>query len=181
MIFEEVWEFTKDIGSEAAFSEEEARALHRICTTLSPYSTILEVGCEYGRSTSVLAQMAKALKARLYLVDPFIAKESFLPCMRMLQKIGHPFTLFKGKTEVLPTVPPLHLLHIDGDHSTVGIGMDCFRLLPHVAIGGHACFHDCGRNSLPTVWPVVDSYTRNEKWQVVETAGTLHIVTRVKE
>ena len=179
MTFDEAWAYTSTISSETAFSEQEGRALFTTVLTGLPHASIIvEVGCEYGRSTSLLAQAAKADQHRLILIEPAPKPE----LLAMLNHIGVFYTLHAMKTEhvsddLLPLV--LNLVHIDGDHSARALQIDCARLLPKLARGGIACFHDYGRPSLPDVEQVVDRYTASEEiWQRIGIFGTLRVLRK---
>src|SRR5947207_6852288 len=112
MTFDEAWAYTSTISSETAFSEQEGRALFTtVLTGLARASTIVEVGCEYGRSTSLLAQAVKADQHRLILIESAPKPE----LLQMLNHIGVLYTLHAMKTEhvsddLLPS--GLNLVHI---------------------------------------------------------------------
>lgn len=179
--FDEVYKLTDTISSETAFSKEESFAFYMALAGLDPGSTILEVGCEFGRSTSILAQMAVAEGHRLVLIEPIVRPE----LIAMLAALRVCYTLHAMPTDAttydeLPYV--VDFLHIDGDHSRDAVQLDCEKLLPLVVPGGLACFHDYGRESLPEVKPAVDAALAlnvdGEVWEQAGMVGTLKIVVR---
>jgi len=177
--FAEVMKLTRTVSSETYFDEEACRALYDTVMKLPLQSTIVEVGVEYGCSTSILAQVSKENGHKLHLIDPFTRKEAAPVFLTMMLSIGGPFNLHVMRTEDID--PPdflIDLLHIDGDHMRESVMIDCQRLVPLVYRGGYACFHDYARPSLPDVKLVVDEYTKNEGWEEVGTFGTLHVVRR---
>ena len=186
MTFDQVMKLTSTVSSETAFNGEACWALYDTVMKLPRHSTIVEVGVEHGRSTSILAQVSNEIGHGLYLIDPFINKAVAPGFLTMMLEIGAPFHLYVMRTKDIidPFIndrPPdfrIGLLHIDGDHMRGNVVIDCQILLSLVARGGYACFHDYGRPSLPDVKPVVDAYTKNERWEEVGTFGTLHIVKR---
>ena len=175
--FDEVMAFTRTVSSNAAYEDAECCALWDALRHLEPHSTVVEIGVECGRSTSVIAQVAMEQCFNLHLVDPFLTYggrplQEFLDWMRPL---GCPFTLHVMKTEDAASRLPewFHFLHIDGDHSTEGVTTDCERLLPTLLPGGILAVHDYGRDSLPTVKPVIDKYVRG--WEMLKHVGSLGV------
>jgi len=180
LTFELALELTDTIGGRAAYEIEALRGLWTALSLLESMSTIVEVGCEYGRSTSLIAQVAKEQRHRLILVDPFVDKTSGPRLMEMLLNVGYPFSLYCMSTldaGLLGLLPyELDFVHVDGDHSTDGIQVDCAWLLPRLNSGGVAVFHDYGHDSLPDVKPVVDEFTRG--WEVIGTWHTCHVLRK---
>lgn len=181
--YEQVMEFTSGVSAPAAFEDPCCRLMYDTVASLPPHSAIIEVGVEYGRSTSILAQVAKDQKHALVLVDPFVDPLSVSSAMEMLSRVGLPFLLFKMTTRQansmgLAPAPGISLLHIDGSHTQEDLTYDCELLLPSVIPGGYACFHDYGRDSLPDVYLVVNSYMTPDKWECIRVANTLGVWRR---
>lgn len=178
--FEQVMELTSQVSAPAAFEEPCCRLMYDTVASLQPGSTIVEVGVEYGRSTSILAQVAKDQGHRLILIDPFVDPLSGVKAMEMLVRVGCEFTLHKMPTMSLEgrAMQHTHLLHIDGDHTREGLSDDCDYWLPWVVKGGFACYHDFGRDSLPDVYPVVNQYMTADMWEPVAVANTLGVWRR---
>lgn len=177
--YEQVMKVTADVSAPAAFEEPCCRLMYDTVSSLQPGSTIVEVGVEYGRSTSILAQVAKDQDHRLILIDPFVDPLSGVKAMEMLCRIGCEFTLHKMPTAHLgQRYDGVHLVHIDGDHTREGITLDCNYWLPWLHVRGYACFHDYARDSLPEVMPTVDSYVRNDAWEEIGHANTLLVMRR---
>lgn len=175
--FDDIWEYTQHVSSETAFSRAECEALYDTVQRLRPGSLVCEVGCEFGRSTSVLAQSCLGPNHWLVLIEPRPKPE----LMRMLDDLGVIYTLHVMPTVMIPEVAlpdSIDLVHIDGDHSERAVAVDCMRLLPRVRLGGYACFHDYGRDSLPDVKWTVDRYTPPADWSLVGTHETLRILKR---
>ena len=188
MQFEDIWPLTNSTGSVASFSEAECRALFDAVSQLPPHSHLVEVGCEYGRSTSVLAQVAKEKQHMLTLIDPFLTYRERVPgpieaTMGMLHQVDIPFTLHHMTSErafemqgVLPKM--IDLLHIDGDHTAAGVLLDCKMWFKCVVGWGFVCFHDYGRPTLADIKTTVDQQMDTGRWKVVGTFDTLHIVRK---
>lgn len=186
MNFEDVYKLTDTISSETAYSREESEALFNVLDLIPPESTIIEVGCEFGRSTSILAQVAVERNHKLILIDPFITGgHPWARCMNMLLTVRPKFTLHCMKTnEVNPELLPrdVGLIHIDGDHTLMGVYRDINCLAWRVKSGGFACFHDYGRESLPDVKLAISKYLytafAESSITKTNTVGTLHIARR---
>jgi len=179
MTFEAALKLTDGIGGRAAYEIEALRGLWTALTMLRPSSNILEIGCEYGRSTSMIAQVAKEQGHRLHLIDPFVEPAIGARMMQTMLEIGHPFTLHvKRHNQVLVGDLPaqLDMVHIDADHTKPSITWDCTVALPQLRKGGIAVFHDYSHDSLPAVKPTVDLFTKN--WEVIGTWHTCHVVKK---
>lgn len=186
MTFDQVWEYTKNISSETAFSRVEGEALFDTLIRLEEGSRVVEVGCEFGRSTSIIAQVVKENGHDLTLIDPFISSVDQRPMTQfasMLEYFKIPFTLHCMTTEQAVSKLPMRIqfVHIDGDHEKKGIAVDCRILLPRLTAGGYACFHDYGRESLPDVKQAVDHHIQWPGWSMVGVFETLLIVRRKAE
>lgn len=178
--FEQAIELTDKVGGRTAYEIEALRGLWTALTLLRPDSNIIEVGCEYGRSTSLLAQAAKNYGHKLTLVDPFTDAKSIEGLVRVLRGIGHPFVLCVMTTQEADLIGAfphtIHLAHIDGDHSRPALELDCKRILPRMPRDGIAVFHDYNHDSLPDVKPVVDEFTKG--WEIIGTWHTCHVLRK---
>lgn len=182
--YEQVMELTRKTSGAAAFEDPCCELMYKTVASLAPGSTIVEVGVEFGRSTSILAQVAKDQGHRLILIDPFVDPVSGVKAMEMLTAVGVEFVLYKMTTAqaaeagLVWTFDQIGLLHIDGDHTWEGVNIDCQLLLDEVAIGGYACFHDYGRDSLPDVYAAASKYMTEPQWEAVGHANTLGVWRR---
>lgn len=169
--FSEVMDFTRNVGSHTSFEDDECELMYEFAAALPKGSLIVEIGVEYGRSTSILAQISKADGHTLHCIDPFVDADSAPKFMEMMRRLNTPFTMHMMKNEQYLQIAEIDLLHIDGDHSEVGIEKDC-ALLSYVSELGVVLFHDWGRDSLPSVYPTVNRIMQIE-WEICGQAGTL--------
>lgn len=182
--FDEVMRFTRTVSSNAAFEDPECKAYYDLLCSLPDHATVLEVGLQYGRSSSIVAQVAKAKRFNYIGVDPFYQPPEAAPeWIRMMQQVGVPFTLFVMTTEQLfrfgYAAFSVDMVLIDGDHDAAGVETDCQCYLPKVNTKGYALFHDYGRDSLPDVYPTVNKYmTSRRGWEQRWSVGTLGIFRR---
>lgn len=179
LTFEEAYEFTSKIGSHTSFELEECLAYFTLLMSLPVGSRIVEVGLEYGRSSSIALQVAKELLLSYVGIDPFMQEngdEAYLAWKRMADESGAVYALYKIRSSAFPVSVSVDVVLIDGDHSYEGVLADCKHFLPHVNRGGFAMFHDYHRESLPDVTNAVDEYmSGHHDWTYLDTAGTLAI------
>ncbi len=185
--FEQAWECAIKITG--WFSGLEGRALWDAgLESLDQYGAI-EVGCYYGRSTSVLCHLLHGSGIPLILIDPFVgfSEQGGNPkdgtrqeLLANLEPIGTPFQLIeKISWEVpaaeLPSV--IDLLHVDGDHREEGVRKDCIKFLPLVRVGGFALFHDYANPGTLGIPKAVDEFTQG--WEVRGTFDNLRVLRRL--
>ncbi len=107
---------------------------------LSKDKTVVEMGCDLGRSSVVLASVAN----KFYTVDNFSyraeAKEHFLKNMTGLN-----YTLLEEDSSNASTkfTEPIDVLFIDGDHTAPSVEIDIKSWVPKVKVGGYVALHDC--------------------------------------
>jgi hypothetical protein len=186
--FEDTQALTETVGSNASFEPEECEAYFNILSIVPIGSLVVEIGVEFGRSTSVLMQMAGHRSFRVHLIDPFLTYRD-LPlqaqpqtaAMGMITNAGYPVTLHVRRSgEAANAIPGnLGCVLIDGDHTTKGVQTDCQLYLGKVAQDGYALFHDYGRGSLPEVTSVVDGYLQLG-WERVNQVGSLLIARKIR-
>jgi len=161
-----------------AYGSEEIRVMADAMLTYLPVrATIVEIGCQYGCSTSAILTMAKERGHRVYCVDPFTFEETGKQddvgpkFLRSMLTFEVPFAVLAMRSaDALQWAPQvIDMVHIDGDHSKEGVEFDCGVWLPRVRPGGLAVCHDYGRCGAPDVKPVVDAHTQG--WKVLCTDG----------
>ena len=121
---------------------------------------VVEIGLQFGRTSSLVAQASKMRSLIHYGVDPFIdPPEAKSAWCDLMERIGHPCILAEMRSDdprLLETPFPerINLALIDGDHSEAAVANDIALLAPRIVPGGHLLFHDYGVN-LPNVYPAV--------------------------
>lgn len=181
--FDEVMTFTRKWSSHAAFEDECCRLLYDVLITLPQRSVVLEVGVEYGRSTSVILQVARENNHQVILIDPFVDPKSFPSFAQMAVESQCSFALLKMPNKeadkYIWSTPPYGLVHIDGSHTKEDLEFDCAEVLSFVHQDGYACFHDYTCDSLPDVRAVVDERMTSDKWERVGLAHSLIVFRRL--
>ena len=180
MNFEEAFEFSSKIGSPTSYLDSSLKLLwHSV--SLAPRGFGLEIGCEFGRSTSMILQAAKTFgNIFLYGVDPFTVNMHMdVPgiFLRNMREINFPFVFMMMSSTFASGLLPkqFSFIHIDGDHFSPQIDFDCqllYRLIP----GGIAVFHDYGSIGTLDVKPTVDKATKG--WEVIGEAETCYAVRK---
>lgn len=182
--YEKVMQLTRTIASPTCFDEEECYAYFTILKLLKPNSVIVEIGLQYGRSSSIALQVASRNGCSYYGVDPFIdPPEAEKAWHEMATKAGRQFsTVRKCLSKDFAVPRPIDALLIDGEHAYANVKEDCEHLVPFVKVGGHAMVHDYRRPSLPGVEQAVDEYfnAHVDEWHHVGTYGTLGVWRRYK-
>lgn len=180
--FEEVMQLTRTVSSPTALSDEEAGALYRACCAVAENGLVIEIGCQLGRSSSLIAQMAEELAFDSIHVDPFTDQLDFLrQWHEMMWKIrgrDHAYTHLCMRTDqaiFLLMDMIFDLAYIDGDHEYPGVMTDLEMVGARIKVGGLLCMHDYGRDSLPGVAMAAHDYLKHDQWEQVEMAGTMGV------
>ena len=183
MTFDEVMVLTRTVSGPAAFEDNECRAYYDLLAALQPGSVIVEIGLQFGRSSSIALQVAKARGLIYCGVDPFTdPPEAKAEWIKMRDRICYFSCLYPNKTKdvaaILPTAVDLAL--VDGDHLYDGVATDCQVLMPRIVRGGYLLFHDYGRESLPEVYSAAQAALAplKDDWEELPTVGTLGIWRR---
>lgn len=187
--FEEVMRLTRGVSSSAAFSDHECSALYNLCHRMVASSVVVEIGCQLGRTSSIIAQVGADIGYHSIHIDPYTYQLEYLSgWIAMMHGIGNPFTFLCMRTDqaakeleslsLCATRPGINLLLIDGDHTTAGVEADCKVAGQLVRRGGYLLAHDYGDNSLPDVKPVIDRYTQKPVWEAVGLYDTLGVWQR---
>lgn len=178
---------------ETAFNKEEAKALFDLLYTLPEQATIVEIGVEFGRSTTVIGSVAKEREFTFIAIDAWLGeyspqarahveniliKEWRLPIVLISTTSGNVWNVFADGG-----YPLLDLVHVDGDHEYAGVLADCNMWGPLVKVDGYLVFDDYGHDSLPDVYRAVQDYMNENKdrWEFVGRYGNkLGVFRKIK-
>lgn len=160
LTFEEAFEFTNKVSSTAAYEENELRLLFECAMETPEGRPILEIGAEYGRSTSLLLQVAKERRLFFTIVEIYPKPE----LISVLNQLNFPYFLAVLDSGQYKPSLPVGFLHIDADHEYGSVKADLEDFVPFCQ--GWTVCHDYARESLPDVTRAVDEYTA--------TLGRLH-------
>lgn len=160
MTFDEAMVLTRTRGAELLLSDVEARVMWDALHALPDRATVIEIGCHWGRSSSLIAQVAKEKRLDLIFIDPFTGYEDHAAeWMRMMIGLGVPFRFECRRSQDMAVPPCSDLVYIDGFHEDEEmVYQDCALYLLRVRNGGSALVHDYMRDSLPDVTAAVQRY-----------------------
>lgn len=183
--FEAVMKFTSKISGSAALEDAEAQGLYDACLTVSPDGLVVEVGCQLGRSSSLIRQMALAQGFRTIHIDPYVEQPEYLVgWIRMMHEIGGDFTFLHMPTEraewLMSGLGPIDLAFIDGDHEDASVEIDLRIIGNRIRSGGLLTAHDFANEGLPGVQQAFKVYmgANGENWDVVGVFGSLGVWRR---
>ena len=171
---QEVVAYSQSIGG--CYSETELSYLYEYLAALPDESVVVEIGSYFGRSSSVILQVAPAKALDVTLIDKFVvsgdvAENRFNKMVADLL-VKPKFTLMKmlSSQAAKRFKKDIDLLHIDEDHTAEGVERNCKDWLPKLRSGGVVIFHDYARKGaggmhdvFPGVKEMVDKYCG--KWQ----------------
>jgi predicted O-methyltransferase YrrM len=184
--FEEVFEVTKTISSHPALEDVEVRGLWEACMNVPENGLVVEVGCQLGRSSSVILQVGKERPYHSVHIDPFleqpeIAQQWLGHMFRAAGTDRHNLTLLCMKTEWAVwhlerlLKDGVDLAFIDGDHDYQPVMIDLMLIADKIIPRGFLVCHDYGRDSLPDVYKAVNEFLAMGNWEEIGVYNTLGV------
>lgn len=150
--FHEVMATTGPISNVHCLQIVECQAMYDVLCGLPEHATIIEVGSDYGRSSSIMAQVGAAKDFLTIHIDPWEEyKERASVWMRNIGELcpWHRFIVFHMTTEqawpMLWRVAPegsVDMAFIDGAHDTPTVALDLGIAASRVKQGGYLLCHD---------------------------------------
>ncbi len=161
--------------------------------------TFVEVGSFAGRSATLLmGHEATVVLVEPFYLDPnrqpgddgtpevdnlYVTRKRCEPLLRELAENLKDFDyllLIEESATAAARVDSIDLVHIDGDHSEQGVGLDAELWLPKLTLGGLALFHDYGDPAFPAVSKTVDLLLADDlKWRAVARHESLIALERL--
>lgn len=181
--FEDVMRITYPISGSPALEDDAARGLYDAVASVPAQGLVVEVGCQLGRSSSLIAQLQRAIGFHALHIDPYTQQtELAKQWAGMMAEVGVTFLLAHMRTDeaewLLRRLGPLDLAYIDGDHCLPGVRIDLALVGNRIRSGGLLCAHDYGHDSLPDVTQALDEYLQSDLWDRVGLYGTLGVWRR---
>lgn len=173
--FHEVMELTSKISCHEVLEPAECEAMYDTLLQLPDVATVVEVGCDYGRSSSLILQIAKAKNFLTIHVDPWHdLPDRAKQWMELMTErlLYHPFILLRMTTDealeyiVDLTAGGIDLAFIDGSHDQDVVERDLQIVASRVKHGGFLTAHDYPSAG---VSEAIDAYVR-EGWTKVRQA-----------
>ena len=143
----------------------------------------VEVGCQLGRSSSVLAQLSRAIGFRTVHIDPYTDQTEWLQAwVKMMYELAGTFCLLCMRTEqarpYLAEFSLVDLAFIDGDHQQHAVEVDLHLVAEAVRKGGLLVAHDYASESEgPGVRAAIDPFVA-EGWEYLGTTVTMGVWRR---
>lgn len=161
-------------------------SLYRYCTMLPDHATVVEVGCNLGESSIVMAHALKHKLGRIITIDPvFItgtldSPDSLSPTGNNIYNstlVEYGNKLRVNRIEPYVTVIPdysanaiarwdgypIDMLFVDGEHTYKAVSQDC-EWMRYVKVGGFAVFDDYWAEIVDAVQ---DYLSRHSGWRMV--------------
>jgi hypothetical protein len=173
---ESALEISKHAKAISALTDTECKALWNYCLAVTYGAVVVEVGCQYGRSSSLIGQ-AQALRGfHAIHIDPYLAVDDGVWVNRpdilsawtsMRLSINKPFTLLCMKTEEAEwhlerlCRDGIDLAFIDGDHEREAVEIDMALVGSRVKSGGVMMCHDYPHVDFPGLAHAVNVFTVN--------------------
>jgi len=149
--FDEMMRLTSTISSYEVFQPAECEVMYDTLLQLPNGATVVEVGCDFGRSSSLIFQLAQAKSFLTIHIDPWQDyRDRAKQWMEvMIERCTyHPFILLR-MTTVEATVHVqrltpygIDLAFIDGSHDQEVVEADLFVVASRVNPGGFLTAHD---------------------------------------
>lgn len=151
MSFDEVMVLTSKISNVHSLQVTECALLYDVLGLLPDGATVVEIGCDVGRSTSLIFQVAAVRHFFTIHIEPWQwfperAKEWMtLMCERCTY---HPFVLLRMTTEAAVTIikqltpQGIDLAFIDGSHDYEDVKKDLAIVASRIKSGGFLAAHD---------------------------------------
>ncbi len=186
MTFEQVMEFTRGVSAPDAFQDVECKAFYDALLHVRPGGIVVEIGCQLGRSSSIIAQMQPVIHYHAIHIDPYTEQPDYLRGWTdMMWRVGnrdHEFTLMCMRTEqaewLLSRIGEIDLAFVDGDHEYPSVMIDLKLVAERVRRGGYLTAHDLSNEGLPGVSKALGEYI-DAKWHTVGTFGSLGVWIKI--
>ena len=149
--FEDVMATTSSVGDFYCLQPPECEAMYRALCILPDFSTVVEVGCDQGRSSSIIHQVGNTKAFLSIHVDPWFdypdrAKKWMHATCELCAY--HPTIVLRMKTEKAEpfikqlTPDGIDFAFIDGCHDQPVVERDLEIIASRVKIGGLLAAHD---------------------------------------
>lgn len=137
-------EMASTIDTHYAMSDEDVEFLFYAIKNneLDPKSVIVELGMCHGRTSAVLAYIARETDSVYYGVDDFSLEGNAKEVRASLNNLMLPYTILEGRTQDVPWYLPIDVLLVDAGHDEANVKADCEKWIPFVKPGGFAAFDD---------------------------------------
>lgn len=167
--FEELYKKVNTVSHETAFNIGEISVMYDLLTNMIDDANVVEIGVEFGRSTSVIGLIAKEKNFDFVAIDNYKqdngeeARRNVEEVLIGQWKLPIQLWVMSSAQARQKYNKDIDFIHIDGDHTFQGVTRDMEKWLPKVCKGGYVCFDDYGHDSLPEVFSAVSMYMDTHK------------------
>jgi predicted O-methyltransferase YrrM len=133
----------------------EQHYLIKLAKEVPDNGVIVEIGAEFGQSSSLFVRAIGNKNIRIISIDLFPGdlQDIYLANMREAGMSGRTESVKMNSKDFINSCGSLDidLLFVDGDHSHDGVKLDIDNYAPKVRVGGVIAFHDCAcvSNKMP--------------------------------
>lgn len=166
----------------------EEETLVKYAKLVKPGGTIVNIGCEYGRSLIALAKAAPQCLVKGIELSPKPELSQNIAEAQVQNAVVHQRDSQKIETHDVIQHAEIDYVFIDGDHFYEGVTRDIAVWSPAVKVGGYVLFHDVAQetNKLPhylhfEVAKAVAEWQEAvpDEFRLVETVDTIAVYQRV--
>lgn len=183
--FEQVMQITSTVSAPDALQDVECKALYDCLFRVPPGGLVVEVGCQLGRSSSIIAQLQPVIGYHAIHIDPYTEQPEYLRGWTdMMWRLGnndHEWTLMCMRTEqaswLLRRLGEIDLAFIDGDHEYPSVMIDLCYVAEKIKRGGYLTAHDYNNPGLAGVNKAITEYI-DGKWHEIGVFGSLGVWLR---
>ncbi len=122
--------------------EIQQELVYKYTSLLPAGSTIVELGTCHGKTSAILAYLAKYNGYNVHGIDDFSLEGNPLALTEKMNELGLPFNLLVGKTSEVEWDRDIDFLIVDAGHDPGNMQRDATRWVPFVKVGGYVLFHD---------------------------------------
>jgi Methyltransferase domain len=191
--FEQIMSVTGNTPATATLMDNEAYALYNACLSVPKDGLVMEVGCQLGRSSSIISQLSYDIGYDAIHIDPYTRQPDWMKqWMEMMYKLGpldnQAFSLLCMRTEqaarILSRLGPLDMAYIDGDHETAAVLIDMRLVADRIKPAGMLAVHDYNParkpncNDFYAVVAAMEIYLASGLWDKVEQSGEMGVWRR---
>ena len=185
--FPTIMQITGNTHATATLMDAEAKLLYDACLTIPRGGIVVEVGCQLGRSSSIISQLSYAIGYDSIHIDPYTRQQEWMKqWAEMMYRLGpqdhQRFSLLCMRTQqaegILTRLGTLDMAYIDGDHEYPGVMIDLRLVADKVKSGGMLAVHDYTPGEGPDysfhgVVEAMNTYLASGLWEKVAQAGEM--------
>lgn len=184
--FNEVYTLVDQSSHETAYPRAECLELYNILLSLPNGARIIEVGVEFGRSTTVIAEVGLEKNFDFTGIDNWSwehGARAKAHVEKRIEDLGWKMMLVTADSVQAAKFlkGDLDLIHIDGDHDFREVYKDCVAWGNHVKPGGYMLFDDYGHPGLDGVKRAAELYFGDKPhWEFLgQKANKLGVYRRI--